>query len=108
MTRRKRGEVVTFERATVEQDDYGEEISSWAAICQEKAQVFYGRGDERREAAMEQGEQAANFNVPSNDATRGVTLKDRINFADRLWDIEGIAPDTPSRRRIEFTATRAG
>lgn len=107
MSRKKRGDLVTFQRATVTQDAYGEEISTWATLSQEHAQVFYGRGDERRQAAMEQGEQAATFQVPSNTNTRSVTLKDRISFDGSLWDIESKALDTPNRRKVEFTATRA-
>jgi head-tail adaptor len=106
MTRRKRGDLITFQRATVTQDDYGAETPSWATLSQEYAQVFYGRGDERRQAAMEQGEQAATFQVPSNTNTRSVTLKDRISFDGSLWDIDSKALDTPNRRRVEFTATR--
>jgi head-tail adaptor len=107
MTRRKRGSLVTFERATVTTDDYGGETQSWATLCQEYAQVFYGKGDERRQAAMEQGGQAATFQVPSNTNTRSVTLGDRISFDSSAWDIESKAVDIPDRRHVEFTATRA-
>jgi head-tail adaptor len=107
VTRRKRGELVTFQRATVTQDAYGEETPTWATLSQELAQVFYGRGDERRQAAMEQGEQAATFQVPSNTNTRSVTLKDRISFDGSYWDIDSKAIDVPTRRKVEFTATRA-
>lgn len=107
MTMRRRGDLVTFERATVTQDDYGEEVETWATLTQEKALIFYGRGDERRQAAMEQGEQAASFEVPSNTNTRSVTLKDRISFDGSLWDIESKALDVPNRRRVTFEAARA-
>lgn len=107
MSKRKRGDLVTFQRATTAQDDYGEEIQTWGTLCTEFAQVFYGRGDERRQAAMEQGRQSATFQVPSNNSTRSVTLTDRISFDGSTWDIEGKAADVPSRRKIEFTATRA-
>jgi head-tail adaptor len=103
----RRGNLVTFERATTTQDDYGEETPSWATLCQEFAQVFYGKGEERRQAAMQEGEQAATFQVPSNTSTRSVTLKDRISFDSSYWNIDSKALDVPDRRRVEFTATRA-
>lgn len=105
--KRRRGDLVTFQRATVTQDAAGEETPTWATLCQEHAQIFYGRGDERRQAAMEQGEQAATFQVPSNTNTRSVTLKDRISFDGSIWDIESKALDVPNRRHVEFTAARA-
>jgi head-tail adaptor len=104
---RKRGPLVTFQRATASTDAYGEESLTWATLCQEFADVFYGRGDERRQAAMEQGQQPATFQVNSNANTRSVTLEDRISFDGSFWDIEGKAVDMPNRRKIEFTAVRA-
>jgi len=106
VTAGRRDKLVTLQRATTVQDEYFEEIPTWADIGSEWAAVYFGRGSERREAAMEQGSQAATFNVLSNDLTRSVTLKDRI-FWEAAWDITAIAPDTPKRGQIEFTAVRA-
>jgi head-tail adaptor len=103
----KRHKLVTFERATTTTDEYGGETQVWATLCTEFADIFYGRGDERRQAAMEQGQQPATFQVPSNSNTRSVTLEDRISFDGSTWDIEGKATDVPNRRMIEFTATRS-
>jgi hypothetical protein len=69
--------------------------------------VFYGRGDERRQAAMEQGSQAATFQVLDNSVTRAMTVSDRIVHGGANWDIVGIAADTPKRGMREFTAVRA-
>ena len=107
MTKRLRGQLVTFERATTTQDDYGEEVPTWETICQEEALIFYGRGDERRQAAMEQGSQTATFQAPSNSDTRGVEVADRISFDGSVWDIQSKALDYPDRRKVEFTAVRA-
>lgn len=106
MTAGRRDQLITLETATTTQDDYGEEISTWGTIGTEWAAVFYGRGDERRQAAMEQGSQAATFQMLSNPITRALTLKDRIQFGG-AWDIEGIAPDMPKRGYIEITAVRS-
>ena len=54
---------------------------------------------------MERAAQPATFQVESNASSRSVRAKDRIVF-DGEWDIQGVAPDTPRRGTIEFTATR--
>ena len=102
----RRDQLVTLERPTTAQDEYGEERPTWSGIGQEWAAVFYGRGDERRQAAMEQGSQPATFQMLSNDLTRSLTLVDRIVHGG-TWDIEGIAPDMPKPGFIEITAVRS-
>lgn len=99
--------LASFERATAVQDDYGEEVETWTAQFEEWAAIFWGRGDERRQAAAEKGSQAATFQVLSNEQTRAVSIKDRITCEHGTFDIVGIAPDTPKRGTIELTATRA-
>lgn len=108
MTAGRRDQIVTFQRATTSQDDYGEETETWAELTQEWAAVFYGRGDERRQAAMEQGQQAATFQVLSNEDTRSIALTDRLVLDGWIWDIVGISPETPKRGLIEVTATATG
>lgn len=107
MSAGRRDKLITFERATSTQDEYGEHAETWTEHAQEWAAIYFGRGDERRQAAMEQGQQAATFQVLANLDTLGVTLRDRIIAEGSTWDIVGIAPDTPRRGSIEFTATRA-
>lgn len=102
----RRDQLVTLERATTTQNEYNEDVETWAPIGQEWTAVFYGRGDERRQAAMEQGRQPATFQLLANPITTGLTLRDRIAHQGN-WDIEGIAPDMPKRGLIEVTATRA-
>ncbi len=103
MTAGRRDTLIAIERATTAEDEYGEEVSGWAPVATEWAAVFWGRGDERRQAASEQGQQAATFQVLANLDTLAVTIKDRINYAG-LWDIQGIAPI--GRGLIELTALR--
>lgn len=102
-----RDTLVTIERATAVQDAYGEETQTWAEHAIEWAAVYWGRGDERRQAAAEQGSQAATFQMLSNNATRDVTIRDRIRSSQGTFNIVGIAPDTPSRGLVELTAVRA-
>lgn len=107
MTAGKRDQLVTIQRGTPSTDDYGGETITWATLATEWAAVFYGRGDERRQAAVERGQQAAVFQVLSNTDTRSVNLEDRISHDGSYWNIIGIAPATPKRGLIELAAVRA-
>jgi head-tail adaptor len=100
-----RNSFIVFSRATAGQDEYGEEVSTWSDLGKEWAKVHYGRGDERRQAAMEQGQLPATFVVLDNPMARSVTLKDRITFDEGDWDISANTPGKPGER--EITATRA-
>lgn len=103
----RRNTLITLERFTVTQDPYGEEVQAWAEVGKAWAAIFYGRGDERRQAAQEMGEQAATFVIASNAMTRGTLITDRIALGGINWNIKSIAPDTPKPGEIEITATRA-
>ena len=112
MARRASGRTVRvlFQLGNPTRDEYNEPVGSWDAPTElgaALAKVFRGRGSERREAAMEQGQQTATFQVPATNRTRSVTLQDRIFAEQSAWDIEDIAIDTPKRGSVEFTATRA-
>lgn len=97
---------IEFQAATVVQDDYGEETSTWAALGIEWAHINWGRGDERRQSAMEQGSQSATFTVNDNPMTRAVTLKDRIVLDGQNWDITSNVPGKEAGDR-DITAVRA-
>lgn len=101
----KRDRLVTIERAAVTQNDFGEEIETWSEAFKEWARVFYGRGNERREAAADRAEMPITFAVLSNSNSRTITAVDRIRFDGLIWNIEGVAP--VSRRDIEITAVAA-
>ncbi len=106
MTGRARTVLVTLERSSVTEDDYNEQTEAWTSLGTEWAQVFYGRGDERRQAASQQDRQPATFQVLMNEITRSLTVKDRLTDDGTIWDIRGLAPDTPKRGQIEITAVR--
>lgn len=99
--------LVTIQSATTARNAYNEEVETWSGTDKEWSQVFYGRGDERRSAAMEEGRQVATFQMLSNDTTRAVTLKHRFLLDGEPWDIEQISPNTPDRHHIEFEAARS-
>jgi head-tail adaptor len=104
MTSGERDQLIALQRYTTTQDAYGEETQTWATLGTEWSAVFYGRGDERRQAAMEQGGQPAVFQVISNAQTRALTLRDRIVLDSVNWDIVGVAP--MDRATVELTAVR--
>lgn len=101
----RRDTLIAIERATTVQDEYGQETEVWTELGKEWAAVFYGRGDERRQAGQEQGSQTANFNVVSNSMTRGVKITDRIVIGTDIWDIVSAAP--MSRAEVELTGRKA-
>jgi len=101
----RRDTLITFETASTVADEYGEEVVTWVSTGQEWASVFYGKGDERRQAAMQRGQQPATFNVLANSMTRAVVVKDRITVGTDVWDIAGIAP--MDRASLDITAVRA-
>lgn len=96
---------VVFERAQASLDDHGGEVSAWGDLGKEHAAIIYGRGSERRQAAMERGAQSVTVQARANNLTRGVTVRDRVRFSGRTWDIEGIVP---RRDVVEFDVSDAG
>lgn len=97
---------IIFQRFTATQDEYGEEVQTWAQHGKpQKARIFYGLGSENREAAREQGVQPATFNCYATETTKGVMVRDRIVMGSENWDVVSIQPI--GRREIDFTAKRA-
>ena len=105
MKPRKADRQIVIERAIVTTDDYGGEVSTWVPLCTPWAEINYGRGDERRQAAQESASLAATFRVRANTITSSVRTKDRIVFGGVAWDITSNAPWRRDARDI--TATRA-
>ena len=101
----KRDKRIIFQRSTTAPDEFNEPIETWSDLEPRWAAVFYGKGEERREAATKAGKQSATFAVPADSMTRSVTIQDRIVFSNDTWDIVGISP--LDRSEIEFTAVRS-
>lgn len=100
----ERTELIVFERATVEADEYNAEQEEWGDLCQRRARVRFGTAQEKREAAQEGGVQSATFECVRSAELDGVTLKDRISYLGSAWDLTEIAP--LDRATIRFTGTR--
>jgi SPP1 family predicted phage head-tail adaptor len=105
MTAGKRDRLISIERSTLVQNEYGEEIETWAEAFKEWARVFYGKGNERREAAADRSEMPITFAALSNGNSRTITARNRIRYDGLIWNIEGVAPVT--RGEIEITAIAA-
>ena len=104
MTGRRRDPLITLARVSITKNEHDEEVEGFAPVGTEWANVIYGKGSERRQAAMEQASQPATFYVDDNALTRSITTADRIEL-DGQWDIEG---NVPSLNRVEreITAVR--
>lgn len=101
-----RSELIVFERATVTENEYGNEILTWpgTVLATRRARVRFGTAQEKREAAQESGAQSATFECVRSTTLDGVTLRDRISYLDSYWDLTETAP--LDRKTIRFTATR--
>lgn len=96
---------VTIQRFTATQDEYGEEIETWADQGTRWTAIFYGKGDERRQAAVEMGKQSASFVMLADSLTRSVSIKDRLVADGDAWDLVSVSP--LGRAEIEFVGVRA-
>ena len=83
---------------------FGEPAAGWATHASARAKVLYGKGIERRAAAIEGVDQPATFLVRATAKTRAVNVKDRIVFDGSIWDITNSTPSGSTD--IELTATR--
>jgi SPP1 family predicted phage head-tail adaptor len=102
-----RNRLITIQRATVVTDDFGGETPTWAAWTTAWAEVLFGTGSERREAAQEYGSAAATFRVLHNTKTAAVKVTDRIVFDGSNWDVVGNVPSRALNDGREITAIRA-
>lgn len=97
---------IQFLQATVAKEaGSGVETETFAPLTFAWAQVFYGTGSERREAAGLGGVQSATFRCLSNATLRSVTRRDRIVFDNATWGISAISSMGAQGHELEFTAT---
>jgi SPP1 family predicted phage head-tail adaptor len=101
----RRDRKITFERAVITQNEYGEDIETWSEAFSEWAYPFYGKANERREAAADRSEMPITFSVLANTNSLSITARDRIRYDGLIWNIEGVAP--VSLAEIEITAIAA-
>jgi SPP1 family predicted phage head-tail adaptor len=75
---------VTLQRFTVTTDDYGEEIQTWSDLATVFAEVRQQSGREFFAAAQEQAARLVVFFIRWFP---GLTVLDRVSYADTLHDI---------------------
>lgn len=100
-----RTSLIVIERGGATGDGYGKKTSTWAPFAEVFAEVKFGTGKERREAAQTKATGTATFRVPHNDKTAATTTKDRIVFDGSAWDIHSNI-GLGLRDGREITATR--
>jgi len=102
----KRTRRILIQRATATTDDYGAEVQTWGAYAETFAEVLFGTGQERREAAQEAASAPATFIVPWTPLLAAVAVKDRISALGGTWDITSAIP-VGLNKEIHITATRS-
>lgn len=100
---------VTFRRAAVAVDDYGQEVidpnAEPVTVAEEWARVRFGPAGEKREAAQENASQAATFEFRRTDELDGLLMTDTLNYDGSDWNITELAP--LSRMDFRVTAVRS-
>jgi SPP1 family predicted phage head-tail adaptor len=102
----KRRDRITFKRASIDTDDYGGEIETWAELGKRWAWIIYGTGQERRDAAQLQATVPATFNVPRDTLTQTIKPKDQIEFDGSIWNITGAPIRSKELDGVDITAVR--
>lgn len=100
----RRNRLISIERAGAATDDgYTRQPGAYAELTKAWAEVLFGTGQERREAAQESAAQTATFIILANPTTRTLTPVDRINWQG-IWDITSAIP--VGMAEIHLTAAR--
>lgn len=101
----QRDKRVTIERFTSTRDEYNEPVEQWSVVGTRWTAIFYGKGEERRQAAVEEGKQSASFVMLADSITKTISVRDRLFYAGDAWDIVSVSP--VGRAEIEFIGVRA-
>lgn len=99
----KRDTRIELQRQAAGRNDWNEDVGAWVTFAKALARVGYGRADERRAAAMEQGVEVATFTIPDTPGTRQLQPRDRLLVKGRAWDVTSVVP--MDRRELAITAT---
>lgn len=93
-------------RFVTETDPMGGDIKTWSTLGDRRADIIFGTGRERREAAQTTASVTATFSVRSDPLTLTLTPADRLRYADADWDISSIVPSRKYDAVLDITATR--
>lgn len=78
----------------------------WPEFTRAYAEVLYGTGQERREAAQEGASQAATFICGWTPKLAQVTVRDRLHALARDWDVTSVII-VGRNREVHLTALAA-
>jgi SPP1 family predicted phage head-tail adaptor len=98
-----RNRLITIQRATTSQDDYGEPINTWATLLQVWAEAVPVSDGERIAAAEVSATISMRFRVLYSSTIADVNPKDRISYDSKTWDIWGVK-EIGLREGFEITA----
>ncbi len=96
--------IVTLERFTTTENEYGEEIEAWAPLRTVAAQVVQQSGREFLAAAMTQAEVRVLFRIRWIE---GIRPTDRINYEGRLHNIHEVK-ELGRREGLDIMTVAAG
>lgn len=78
---------ITIERATIARDSFNAPVETWAAVATVWAQQRPNRGAERFAVQEVAGAAVMTFHIRYR---ADLTVKDRIRYAGRLWNITDV------------------
>lgn len=98
-----RNRLITIERATTVQDEFGEPIETWATLLEVFAEAVPVSDGEKVAAAEVSATISMRFRVLYSSTIADVNPKDRISFDGRDYDIWGVK-EIGRREGLEITA----
>lgn len=103
----RRDKLISILRAGPSTDDgMNTQPGAFAEFTKAWAEVLFGTGAERRQAAQEHAGAPATFIIPANTKTRSITPADKLSFMGADWDISSSIPGR-DRSEWQVTATRS-
>jgi head-tail adaptor len=87
-------------------NDYGETTGGTDEVIEVFAEVLFGTGQERREAAQERATQAITAIMAWTPTRASIALTDRLQALDAVWDITSVVP-VGLNKEIHITAVRS-
>ena len=102
-----RNRLIIIERAGAETDDgYTTRPGEYSEFTRAWAEVLFGTGQERRQAAQEAATAPATFILDWNHTAAQIAPTDRISALGSYWDITSAIP-VGLNKEIHITATRS-
>lgn len=99
-------ERVTFQRAVVGDDGYGNAITSWTDHLTVWADVRETLGKERVDAGRIEASATATVRIRSSAASRGLTAADRMVARGATWNIRSVVPVGNDRAMLDLLCER--